>query len=253
MEVIAIGRLSLFAGFECLVASFVAYSTAILAGSRHAEFPAFTIAGFDFVTAGSVAIAGVVFGLSVVVFVNLTHFVERSLGRLVSYPPLRPVFGGILLVALYAWEGSYRFAGLGLGEIQAALRAPGHLSTPAFKAFFTALTIGSGFKGGEFVPLVFIGATLGSALSIILPVSFQLLASVGFAAVFAGAANTPIACSLMAVELFGYRIAPYAVIACFMSYFCSGHRGIYRSQRVHARKDERVRVLWSRLRGKPRG
>ncbi len=124
----------------------------------------------------------------------------------------------MLLVVLYRIEGTYRYAGLGIPQIQAALRGPGSFSIPAFKALFTAYTIGSGFKGGEFITLVFVGTTLGSALSLIFPVSFELLASVGFAAVFAGAANTPIACSIMAVEIFGYRIAPYAFIACLRNY-----------------------------------
>jgi len=88
--------------------------------------------------------------------------------------------------------------------------------------------------------LVFIGTTLGSALAILLPVSFQLLGALGFAAVFAGAANTPIACSLMAMEIFGFQIGPYAFVACLMSYYCSGHRGIYKTQRIDLQKPRQL-------------
>jgi H+/Cl- antiporter ClcA len=80
--------------------------------------------------------------------------------------------------------------------------------------------------------LFYIGATLGNALAPLLDVPFALLAAVGFVAVFAGAANTPIASTLMAVELFGAEIGVFAALACVMSYVCSGHSGIYRAQRV---------------------
>jgi H+/Cl- antiporter ClcA len=59
-----------------------------------------------------------------------------------------------------------------------------------------------------------------------------MLAGLGFVAVFAGAANTPVATIVMAIELFGPQIGPFAAIACIASYLFSGHTGIYRSQRV---------------------
>lgn len=171
-----------------------------------------------------------------------THFVERAVNHWISYPPLKPFLGGLLIAILYYFDGTYRYAGLGITYIQEALTQPAGFRDPALKSIFTSLTVGTGFKGGEFIPLVFIGTTLGSALSILLPVSFALLAALGFAAVFGGAANTPIACTLMAMEIFGYRIGPYALVACFTSYYFSGHQGIYRSQRVHMKKHEKL--LW---------
>jgi H+/Cl- antiporter ClcA len=81
-------------------------------------------------------------------------------------------------------------------------------------------------------PLFYIGATLGNALAPLLHLPFPLLAGLGFVAVFAGAANTPIASTLMAVELFGADIGVYAALACVVSYLFSGHGGIYRSQRI---------------------
>jgi H+/Cl- antiporter ClcA len=100
------------------------------------------------------------------------------------------------------------------------------------KLVFTIASLGSGFKGGEVTPLFYIGATLGNSLAALLDVPFALLAAVGFVAVFAGAANTPIASTLMAMELFGAEIGVFAALACVMSYVCSGHSGIYRAQRV---------------------
>jgi H+/Cl- antiporter ClcA len=96
---------------------------------------------------------------------------------------------------------------------------------------FTIASLGSGFKGGEVTPLFYIGATLGNALAPLLDMPLPLMASIGFVAVFAGAANTPIASTLMAMELFGAEIGVYAAIACVVSYLFSGHVGIYRAQR----------------------
>jgi len=81
---------------------------------------------------------------------------------------------------------------------------------------------------------------LGNALAPLLDVPFALLTAVGFVAVFAGAANTPIASTLMAVELFGAEIGVFAALACVMSYVCSGHKGIYRAQRVAHRKNDEL-------------
>lgn len=134
-------------------------------------------------------------------------------------------------MGLFHAEGSLRYAGLGIDVIQSALVRPAGFDEPVLKAIFTALTVGTGFKGGEFIPLVFIGTTLGSALGLFLPVGFALLAALGFAAVFGGAAKTPVACTIMAMEIFGPGIGPYALLACFMSYLFSGPRGLYRARR----------------------
>jgi len=97
---------------------------------------------------------------------------------------------------------------------------------------FTVASLGTGFKGGEVTPLFYIGATLGNALAPLLHLPFSLLAGVGFVAVFAGAANTPIASTLMAMELFGAETGAYAAVGCVLAYLFSGHTGIYRAQRI---------------------
>src|SRR5574343_304482 len=125
-----------------------------------------------------------------------------------------------------------RYIGLGIPIIVEAFDKP----LPAYdfigKMAFTVFSLGFGFKGGEVTPLFYIGATLGNALSPILNMPFPLLAGIVFVAVFAGAANTPIASTLMAMELFGAEVGVYAGIACVISYLFSGHTSIYRSQRV---------------------
>ena len=231
MEVIQGKRLSYFAFFECLIASFTAYFVSLVLGAPHSVFANLGLPELDFLSLIYVALAGIFFGVAAQFFMTSTHIVERVFNRLISYPPLKPFVGGLLLVALYHLEGSFNYAGLGISYIQQSLNEPVSFEMPLLKSLFTSLTIGSGFKGGEFIPLVYVGATLGSALTLILPVSVGLLSSVGFAAVFGAASRTPLACSVMAIEIFDWPIAPYAVLGCLIASRACGTQGIYSSQR----------------------
>lgn len=246
MEVLTVGKLRFFALFECFIASFVAFYVSRLLNAPHSVYPNFLIPTPTAISLITTAISGIFFGLTAIIFIRATHAVEK-IQKFVRYPPLKPAFGGIFLIGLFYVEGTHRFAGLGIEEIQKSLLLPSEFDVPLWKWASTAITIGSGFKGGEFVPLVFIGTTLGSFISNFLPMSAGVLGAVGFASVFAGASNTPLACSLMAVELFGLDIAPYAVIGCFASYYFSGHHGIYKSQKIHGAKHKKIIVALSWL------
>jgi len=117
------------------------------------------------------------------------------------------------------------------------------------KILFTAITLGSGFKGGEVTPLFCIGATLGAAFAHLVGQPAGFFAALGFVAVFAGAANTPLACILMGIELFGSGIAVPLAATCILAYILSGHRGIYSSQRIGITKYPDLMVApYTRLR-----
>jgi H+/Cl- antiporter ClcA len=249
LEVMQIGKLRFFALFESFVASYVAFYTCHVLGAPHTHYPEVPLPGYELKTFVGVALAGVAFGLAANAFMKATHVVEVTQKRVFQYGPLRPVVAGILLVALYHLEGSFRYAGLGLPVIIQSFSSAAHWFDPVLKAGFTALTIGSGFKGGEFIPLVFIGSTLGSFLSTVLPVSMALLAAVGFASVFGAAANTPISCAIMAVEIFGWRIAPYAFLSCWVAYYFTGHLGVYKNQAVARSKKDQLMLAfrWKQL------
>lgn len=103
----------------------------------------------------------------------------------------------------------------------------------------TSLTLGSGFKGGEVTPLFYTGATLGNALSAIIPLPVALLAGMGFVSVFSGATNTPLACTLMGIELFGAEPGVFIGLACVLAYLFSGHSGIYNSQLIGSPKNRK--------------
>ncbi|MDN3587407.1 voltage-gated chloride channel family protein [Pedobacter aquatilis] len=179
--------------------------------------------------------AGILFGLAARAFSALSHGFSTLFSN-IKYPPLRPVVGGAILVILIFFTDAFKYIGLGLPTIAESFQIQQPYFAFAIKIFLTALTLGSGFKGGEVTPLFFIGATLGSFLSIFIPLPIALLAGMGFVAVFSGAANTPLACMIMGIELFGSSSGIYIAIACVIAYLFSGHSGIYRSQAVGSPK-----------------
>jgi H+/Cl- antiporter ClcA len=75
-----------------------------------------------------------------------------------------------------------------------------------------------------------VGATFGSVYAQFMGLDLSTFAAIGMVALLAGCANTPIAASILAVELFGPKIAPYAAVACVASFLMTGHRSIYPSQ-----------------------
>jgi H+/Cl- antiporter ClcA len=227
IEVLAFGRLSYDAIAPCFLAAFVGDLVTKAWGVQHtiyhvSEVPTLNVGGI----LASMA-AGVAFGLVGMAFAKATHTVSHTARRLISFAPLRPFCGGILVTTAVLLIGTTKYIGLGIPTIVASFSTGLPIYDFAAKFLFTAVTIGTGFKGGEVTPLFFIGSTLGNALSHILPLPSSLLAGMGFVAVFAGAANTPIASTLMAVELFGAEAGAYAGIACVISYLFSGHSGIY--------------------------
>lgn len=245
LEVLIIGRMSYEALIPALVASVVGDATCTAWGIHHTLYHLPVAAGaglhapLAFSLLAKVAFAACAFGLAARFFATLTHSIQKGLTKMLPYPPLRPLLGGLAIIALVFLTGSRDFLGLGVEAAQ-----PGGVSivssfepggaTPwswFWKTVFTAVTVGSGFKGGEVTPLFFIGSTLGHALAVLLQEPAALFAALGFIAVFAGASNTPLTCTVMGVELFGSHYTVYFALACFIAYFCSGPAGIYAAQR----------------------
>jgi H+/Cl- antiporter ClcA len=169
-------------------------------------------------------------------FSRTTHFWGRLFSKIIQFAPLRPFVGGIILVVVIYFIGTTKYIGLGIPEIVNSFSSPNTYYDFLLKILFTGFTLGAGFKGGEVTPLFFVGATLGSALSLVVPLPMALLAGMGFVAVFSGATHTPIACTIMGIELFGLESGVFIGIACLIAYFSSGSIGIYHSQKVKGAK-----------------
>ena len=239
IEVLTLGLISYEAIVPCFLASFVGDLTTRAWHIHHTvyrvtETPAMSLRGLL-----AAAVAGAIFGLVAMSFARSMHAVAALFRRTIAWPPLRPFVGGMIVAAAVFAIGTTKYIGLGIPTIVASFNTDLPPYDWAVKLLFTVLTLGASFKGGEVTPLFFIGATLGNALSHIVPLPPSLLAGMGFVAVFGGASNTPLASSLMAMELFGAEAGAYAAIACVFSYLFSGHSGIYHSQRVFLAKHDR--------------
>lgn len=236
LEVLVIGRLRYDALLPCFIAAIVADQVTGLWGVHHTHYAAGAMPAITAWTLGAVVLAGIVFGLVGMVFAEATHAASAFMKRRIAYAPLRPLIGGLAIATLVWFSGAWRYVGLGIPSIVEAFQQPAAPWEFAAKLGLTVASLASGFKGGEVTPLFYIGATLGNALAPLLQLPFPMLAALGFVAVFAGAANTPLACTLMAMELFGAEIGVFAGVACVVSYLFSGHTGIYKAQRVgHAK------------------
>jgi PII-like signaling protein len=187
-----------------------------------------------------VIVAGALFGLAARFFSEFSHLVTASFRSVCPYAPLRPVIASVILIGLAYVLGTREYLGLGVWSPNpadatiAGFFLPGRVDhwSWLWKTIFTVVTLSSGFKGGEVTPLFFIGAALGNALAALFGAPSDLFAGLGFVAVFAGATNTPLACMIMGVELFGSLHSVYIAVACFVAYLCSGHSSIYMAQRL---------------------
>jgi H+/Cl- antiporter ClcA len=237
MEVQSVGRIRYEGALPCLVAALIGDFVTRAWGVGHSIYPVLGTWEIDSVLLLKVGIAGVAFGMASLVFVRSIHSIKRVMQRYLPWSPLRPLVGGVIVVILTLLAGTTDYNGLSLPLIQQSVRGEQvFILAFALKILFTAVTLGSGFLGGEVTPLFVIGATCGAALSGILGVDQALLACVGFVAVFAGASNTPLACTLMGVELFGGGGVVYLLVGCVIAYLVSGPRGIYETQRVDTPK-----------------
>lgn len=258
VEVLAIGLVNFQSMIPCLIASIVGDYVTTKWGIHHTQYSLRSFAqmglvhaapGLNLLLLGKVALAAVVFGLASVLFAELTHSLHRIYKRLVPWPIFQPAIGGLIVIGL-AWLIGPDYLGLG---VSADPHHPHQVTILSsfdsggatywswwWKILFTAVTLSSGFKGGEVTPLFFVGAALGNTLARLLGAPVDLFAALGFVAVFAGATNTPLACTIMGIELFAAGQADllrsgfvvYLAVACFVSYLLSGHSGIYLSQRI---------------------
>jgi len=218
-------RVRSWAILPCLACAFLAD----LAGQKlflahHANYRLPLPAEFSLSGLGSAVVLGIVCGLLARLYVYLSR---REAARPNPEPYARIFFAGVCFsLAVYFYK-MQDFTGLGLPTIESALMEPSSPVAFVFKFLLTLICVGAGYRGGEVTPLFFIGATLGSAASAYLGLPLAVCASLGFVAVFAGAGAVPLACSVMACELFGLSIGGYALLACAVSWLVAGRKGLY--------------------------
>ncbi|CDF81078.1 voltage gated chloride channel protein [Formosa agariphila KMM 3901] len=240
LEVLILGRIRLDAIVPSFLAAVLANYFCEIWDISHTHYHIDSVAEMTPVNLLWAILAGIIFGLVAMLFSKSTHFWANLFKKLIKYPPLRPTIGGVILAIIIYSIGTTKYIGLGVPTIVESFSSNMNSYDFLAKLLFTSFTLGAGFKGGEVTPLFYIGATLGNVLIWFIPLPMGLLAGMGFVAVFAGATNTPIACTVMGIELFGIEAGVFIAIACSVSYLFSGHTGVYTSQIIGSPKNTSV-------------
>ncbi|KAF2335035.1 voltage-gated chloride channel family protein [Flavobacterium daemonense] len=236
LEVLYFSKINFKSILLSFLVAYAAYFTVEFWQIKHTHYNIPIVPEFSLNNLIFTIILGTLSGFAASLFARSTHFWSSLFSKNIKYPPLRPVIGGVVLAIAIAGFGFTKFSGLGVPVIVDSFSNATQWYDFLLKILFTGFTLGAGFKGGEVTPLFFVGATLGSALSIVIPMPIALLAGIGFVSVFSGATHTPIACTIMGMELFGIQPGLFIAIGCTIAYFSSGSIGIYKSQIVKGAK-----------------
>ncbi len=233
LEVISVGVIYYSGLIPCLVAAIVAYALSVLCGVEPTRFVIAEIPEYSSVLILKTVGIAVLCAILSMVFCISMHTAAKGLKKAFKNDFLRIFIGGVVIVALTKILGTTDYNGAGMSVIEAAV-TEGHAQplSWAFKIIFTAVTIGAGYKGGEIVPTLFIGATFGCVLSPLFGVDPTFGAAIGIVALFCGVVNCPIASIMLSVELFGAQGILFFAVAAGVSYMLSGYYGLYHSQKI---------------------
>ncbi len=232
MEVISVGIMHYSALVPCAVSSVTAYGIAAALGTNPTSY---AISGIPSLSPASFAqtagLAVLCAGLSIVFCVAL-HKSAAVFQRFFPNQYLRIAVGGAGVIVLALVFQTKDYLGAGTNVIVSAAAGQALPWAFALKILFTAVTLGSGFKGGEIVPTFFIGATFGCVVGPLLGLSPSFSAALGMAALFCGVTNCPMTSVIISIELFGAQGALFYFLAVAISYMLSGYYGLYHGQKI---------------------
>jgi H+/Cl- antiporter ClcA len=242
VEVLYVGSILYEVLLPSIIAGVTSYHIASLLGIHYQYYPVSFIPVITQAFIFKIVLAGIFFGICSIILIVLLRSGEKVAEKVSPSLPLRALVGGAILIGL-TFIFSKQFLGPGLEGIQSSLRGE-QIVLYAFllKAIFTSITLNFGGSGGIIMPILFVGATSGSLFGEIFGLDRATFSAVGFVSLLAGAANTPIAASILAIEFFGSAIAPYAAIACVVSFLMTGHRSVFPTQILALKKSSSVEV-----------
>lgn len=242
VEVLFIGSIFYDVMFPSFVAGIISYEVSSTLGVQYFYNPIDFVPKFTEGFFIEVLIGAVFFGICSLLLIESMKLAESASRRIKIWEPYKGLIGGAVLIAL-AFSTSSKYLGLGLNTIEGALE--GSKAMPydfILKIIFTSITLAFCGSGGMVTPIFFIGATAGSIVGMFLGYDPSMFAAIGMVSLLAGAANTPISASIMAIEFFGPKIAPYAAVSCIVSYLMTGHRSVYPSQVLATSKSPSILI-----------
>ncbi len=231
LEVVFVGTIHYSALLSCVISALVASEIAYFFGISPVSF---AVDGFGMLTpdfAVKVAVLALLCGLLSIVFCETIHRTELLGKKFLPNSYIRTAVGASLIIALTLILRTYDYNGAGMDVIKLALEGTAKPEAFAIKLIFTAITLASGFKGGEIVPAFFVGSTFGCVVGSLLGLDPAVGGAVGFVALFCGAVNCPLASIFLALEVFGSNSVPIMALVCAISFMVSGKFSLYKSQR----------------------
>ncbi len=233
IEVACVGKLYAAALFPCMVSSCTAFGVATFLGVRPERYTVELIPDYTVTVLGRVILIGIAAALVSILFCFIMHLSHKTFKKFIKNPFLRVAAGGVIIVLMTLIIGNQDYNGSGAHIIE-GIFAGQAIRPEAFllKILFTAVTIGSGYKGGEIVPTIFIGATLGATIAALVGLNATFGAAVGITALFAGVTNCPLTAIFLAIELFGGEGCVFYMIGAAISYLLSGHFSLYTGQKI---------------------
>jgi H+/Cl- antiporter ClcA len=242
VEVLFVGSILYEVLLPSVIAGITSYHISSLLGIHYQYYPVNFVPAITQAFIFKIVLAGIFFGICSIIFIALLRSGEKVAEKVSASLPVRALVGGAILIGL-TLIFSKQFLGPGLEGIHSSLRGE-KIVLYAFllKAIFTSITLNFGGSGGLIMPILFIGATSGSLFGEVFGLDRATFSAVGFVSLLAGAANTPIAASILAIEFFGSAIAPYAAIACVVSFLMTGHRSVFPTQILALKKSSSVEV-----------
>ncbi len=235
IEVTYIGAIRYSGLFPCIVASLVAYRTALLLGITPVRFSHVAMLAVSAPTIVRALILAFLCALVSILFCVAIQESEKYMKKILPNGYFRALAGGLSIVLLTILLRTTDYNGAGMDVVARALDGTAEPAAFLLKILFTAICIGAGFKGGEIVPTLFIGATFGCVAGPLLGLPASFSASIGFVALFCGVVNCPIASLILAMEVFGGNLWIFGAV-CSVSFLLSGHFGLYKSQKFAVSK-----------------
>lgn len=242
IEVLAVGVILYDVLLPAFVASITAYQISSALGVTFFYYPLAFVPDFGRGFFLQLLGGGIFFGLCAYGLIRIIQKSTAFTNRIPIWRPWKGLLGGLVLVGL-TLIFSRAYLGLGLDLLENCIKGqPVAFYTFLLKALFTVITLSISRSGSVITPILFIGAAAGSFYADVVGADRSTFAAIGFVSLLAGAANTPIACSILAIELFGGEVAPYASVACVISFLLSGHRSLYGSQVLTISKSSAIKA-----------
>ena len=232
MEVISVGVMYYAALVPCVLAAFIAQGIASALGLESTHFVVDEIASFSFINGSKFIIMSVLFALASILLCVVLHGTSKLYTDYINNPYIRIIIAGALVIAMLYIFGTTDYLGAGSDIIARSFVTSCAWYVFILKMLFTAVTLGGGFKGGEIVPTLFVGATLGSFLAPIFGLPVGLCAACGMVSVFCGVTNCPLTSFILSIEMFGASTMKFTILCIALSYLLSGYYSLYNSQKI---------------------